>query len=148
MKSAARVVPLLLSFAACGTITDWRELRSAPMKYADCYDGLVFIAQRDGFSADSLACDRGLGTWQSRWRERQIGLGRPGRYRLRAEVLIDEGSDQAGWPIRYVIEQQKVKDLRQSLQPQEGDWSPDGQDREREAILGEKLVRRLAPKST
>jgi hypothetical protein len=81
--------------------------------------------------------------WQSRWRERQIGLGRPGRYRLRAEILIDEGSAADGWPVRYAIEQQKVKDLRQSLQPQERDWSPDGQDREREVIFGEKLVRRL-----
>ncbi len=118
-------------------------MKSAPMKFGECYDGLVFIANRDGFSPDSLACDRGNGVWQSRWRERQIGLGRPGRYRLRAEILIDEGSAADGWPVRYAIEQQKVKDLRQSLQPQERDWSPDGQDREREVIFGEKLVRRL-----
>lgn len=146
MKSAA-VLPLLVSFAACGTVTDWRELRSAPMTFGACYDGLVFIATRDGFTADTLACDRGVGIWQSRWRERQLGLNRPGRYRLRAEVMIDEGSNDSGWPIRYAVEQQKVDDLGRSMQPREEDWSGDGQDREREAILGEKLLRRLAPKS-
>lgn len=117
------------------------------MTFGECYDGLVFIATRDGFAADTLASDRGLGTWHSRWRERELGLGRPGRYRLRAEVMIDEGSTTIGWPIRYAIEQQKVKDLGRSRQPREEDWSDDGQDREREAIFGEKLVRRLAPKA-
>lgn len=143
-----RTVLLLLPFAAlasCGTVTDWREMKSAPMTFGECYDGLEFIAGRDGFTPDPLACDRGVGTWQSRWRERQIGLGRPGRFRLRAEILIDEGSPGDGWPIRFAIDQQKVKDLRKSMQPSEDDWSDDDQDREREAIFGEKLVRRLAP---
>lgn len=116
------------------------------MTFGECYDGLEFIATHDGFGRDTLTSDRGLGTWQSRWRERELGLGRPGRYRLRAEILIDEGSTQTGWPIRYAIDQEKVKDLARSRQPREEDWSTDGQDREREAILGEKLVRRLAPK--
>jgi hypothetical protein len=40
-----------------------------------------------------------------------------------------------------------VKDLGRSRQPREEDWSDDGQDREKESILGEKLVRRLAPKA-
>lgn len=146
MKSAS-LLPLLLCLPACGTVTDWREMRSAPMTFGACYDGLVFIAQRDGFSADSLTTDRGNGSWQSRWRERQIGLGRPGRYRLRAEVMIDEGNDATGWPVRFAVDQQKVKDLTKSLQPREEDWSDDGQDVEREAILGEKLSRRLASKA-
>jgi len=149
MKSALR---LLLSFlvlfvlAGCGTISDWREAKSAPMSLGDCYDGLIFVANSTGFTADVTACDRGLGLWQSRWKLRQLGLNRPGRYRLRAEVMLDEGSTAKGWPIRYVIEQQKVKDLRHSLDPGEDDWSNDGQDRETEAIFGEKLVRRLSPK--
>ena len=147
MKSVLCWLPLAFLLAACGTVTDWRELRSAPMTFGECYDGLVFVAKKDGFAADTMGSDRGLGTWQSRWRERQIGLGRPGRYRLRAEILIDEGSSTAGWPIRYAIEQDKVKDLRKSLQPAEEDWSADGQDREREVIFGEKLVRRLAGKT-
>jgi len=147
MKSAICLLPLFLSFAACGTVTDWRELKSAPMTFGACYDGLTFIATRDGFQIDTLASDRGIGTWQSRWRERQLGLNRPGRYRLRAEVMIEEGSTEAGWPIRYAVEQQQVKDLGRSRQPREEDWSGDGQDRERETIFGEKLVRRLAPKA-
>lgn len=133
-------------FAACGTIIDWREIKSDPMPLAECYDGFVYIADKDGFAADTAACDRGLGTWQSRWRQRQIGLGRAGRYRLRAEILIDEGSTEHGWTIRYAIEQEKVKDLRHSLDPGPSDWSPDGQWGERESLLGEKLARRLTVK--
>lgn len=147
MRTVLLLLPLACAFASCGTVTEWRELKSAPMTFGECYDGLVFIAGKDGFSPDALACDRGMGTWQSRWRERQLGLGRPGRFRLRAEVLIDEGSPEAGWPIRFAIDQEKVKDLRKSMQPTEDDWSDDDQDTEREAILGEKLVRRLAPKA-
>ena len=148
MRSAALLVPLSFVFAGCEVVTNWREIETDPMTFGECYDGLVFIATRDGFTADPMKCDRGVGTWESRWRERQIGLGRPGRFRLRAEVLIDEGTPKEGWPIRFAIDQEKVKDLRKSMQPQEEDWSDDGQDTEREAILGEKLVRRLAPKAT
>ncbi|MEO6597200.1 MAG: hypothetical protein ABIP94_20850 [Planctomycetota bacterium] len=150
MKSATRLVLLAALSAllsACGTVTDWREIKTAPMALGEAYDGLQYIASRDGFTADVTATDRGLGTWQSRWRQRQLGLGRPGRYRLVVEILLDEGSTAAGWPIRYAIRQEKVKDLRYSMDPREEDWSSDGQDSEREAILGEKLVRRLAPGS-
>jgi len=116
------------------------------MTLGQCYDGVVYVATNGGFAADHASCDRGNGVFQSRWRPRQIGLGRPGRYRLRAEVLVDEGSAAAGWPIRYVVEQQKVKDLRRSMEPTEEDWSADYQDREAETIFGEKLARRLSPK--
>ena len=78
---------------------------------------------------------------------RQLGLNRPGRYRLRAEVLFDEGSPDKGWPVRFVVEQQKVKDLRRSMEPAEEDWSSDYQDREAETILGERLSRRLSSKT-
>lgn len=133
-------------FASCGITHDWRELQTAPMTFGECYDGLLFLAKNDGFTIDAAASDRGLGTLQSRWRHRQLGLNRPGRYRLIAEVMIDEGSAQQGWPVRYVIMQEKVKDLRKSMEPQESDWSGDGQDRERETIFGERLVRRLGQK--
>lgn len=148
MKSARCLSSLLLLLVvpACGTIHEWCELKSAPMTFGECYDGISFVAKNGGFAADVPKCDRGNGTFQSRWRYRQLGLGRPGRYRLIAEVLLDEGSSKDGWPIRYVVEQQKVKDLRNSMEPTENDWSDDGQDRESETIFGEKLSRRLAPK--
>ena len=148
MKSARSLlsIPVLFALCACGTISDWREARSAPMTFGDCFDGLIAIANTSGFTADVSACDRGNGLWQSRWRTRQLERFGYGRYRLRAEVLIDEGSAKTGWPIRYVVEQQRVKDLRNTLDPAEGDWSNDGQDRETEAVFGEKLVRRLCPK--
>jgi hypothetical protein len=136
-------VAVLGLLGACGTVRDWREVKSAPMSLGDCYQGLAFIAQNSGFAADEAACDRGLGIWQSRWKMRQLGLGRPGRYRLRAEVLLDEGSAQKGWPVRFHVEQQKVKELRHSLDPREEDWSGDGQHREMEELFGDKLARRL-----
>ncbi|HZN39648.1 MAG TPA: hypothetical protein VFD82_12640 [Planctomycetota bacterium] len=148
MKSALRWLPLCFLFAGCGTIIDWREVKTDPMTIAECYDGFVYIAGKDGFAADTAACDRGLGTWQSRWRQRALPLGRPQRYRLRGEILLDEGSAEHGWTIRYAIEQEKVKDLRHSQNPGPSDWSPDGQDGEREATLGEKLARRLTVKKT
>jgi hypothetical protein len=136
--------PLL--FVACGTVHDWRELRTDPMTLAEAYEGIAFVASGDGFLNDASVSDRGLGTWQSRWKQRTLENRHPGRFRLRAEVLLDQGSAANGWPIRYAILQQTVKDLRRSVTPQEDDWSNNGQDREREAILGEKLFRRLAPK--
>jgi hypothetical protein len=136
-----------LLLAACGSVRDWRELRTDPMTLAEAYDGLVFVASGDGFLNDASASDRGLGIWQSRWKQRTLDDRHPGRFRLRAELLPELGSAGTGWPIRYVVEQQKVKDLRRSVSPQEDDWSSNGQDREREAILGEKLFRRLAPKA-
>lgn len=142
MKSAF-LLPFFL-LASCSMVKDWREIRTAPMSYGQCFDGLSYVANGDGFTADLIESDRGLGIYQSRWRQLPLALNRPGRYRLYAEVLLDEGSATAGWTIRYVIEQQKVKDLRKSLEPQEDDWSDDGQNRERETIFGEKLVRRLA----
>jgi hypothetical protein len=140
---------LLLSLtflASCTNITEWREMRTAPMKYAECYDGVVDIATHNGFTADTTISDRGLGVWQSRWRERVAdNAGRSGRYRLRAEVMMEEGSTTSGWPLRFAIEQQKVKDLRKSMDPTEDDWSDDGQYGDREVILAEQLVRRLVP---
>ncbi len=122
-------------------------MKSEPMTFGECYDGVEFLATRDGFTPDPLVCDRGVGMWQSRWRERQIGLGRAGRFRLKAEVLIDEGSADAGWVVRFAVQQQKVKDLGKSMNPTEDDWSEDGQDSEREVIFGQKLARRLAVKA-
>lgn len=138
---------LLALCAACGTVRDWRELKTEPMTLGACYDGFEFVATGGGFVVDTSVSDRGLGTWLSRWRHREKERNFPIRNRLRAEILIDEGSPDAGWTIRYVIEQEKVKDLRRHNEPREADWSADGQDREGEVILGERLVRRLAPKS-
>ena len=140
---AATLLSLLL--AACGSVREWREMRTDPMTIGECYNGFHFIATNDGFRVDTSKTDRGLGIWQSRWRmrdgERHFRL----RFRLKAEILVDDGSTETGWPIRYVIEQEKVEDLRRYASPREEDWSAAGQDAEREVILGEKLVRRLAP---
>ena len=143
----ARSILVLPFLCIACTVRDWRELRTAPMPLGECYDGLDYIATKDGFVDDPSVSDRGFGIWQSRWRPRVVERGFPARYRLRAEVLVDEGTAATGWPIRFAVDQEKVKDLRRATQPREEDWSADGQDKEREAILGDKLMRRLAPKA-
>lgn len=149
MKLAPRLSLLLLSLlASCGTIRQWRELKTEPMTIGQAYQGFVDIATaRDGWRVDESATDRGNGLWQSRWRKREMERNFPIRNRLVMEILIDEGSREEGWWLRYRIEQEKVKDLRRHSQPREQDWSPNGQDSEGESILGERLVRRLAPES-
>lgn len=143
MRASLLLVSALPFLASCGTVHDWKELETAPMTYGECYEGLLFIAKNDGFAVDVHGSDRGMGTLQSKWRMRQLSLGRPGRYRLVAEIDVDKGSAQAGWLVRFAIEQQLVKDLRRSNTPEEKDWSKNGQDGEREAIFGEKLQRRI-----
>jgi hypothetical protein len=70
----------------------------------------------------------------------------PARYRLLAEIDLEQGSSAKGWLVRFAIDQEVVKDLRRSIEPREEDWSRAGQDQESEAILNEALLRRLAPR--
>jgi hypothetical protein len=136
------VLPFL--FTSCGLLRSWRELDTSPMTYGECFDGVEHVAKGAGFTSDGSVTDRGLGIWQSRWRYRVLPpVGRPARYRLYLEVLVDEGSPQKGWPIRYAVDQEHVEDLRRSVEPREQDWSVTDQDKETEAILGEMLSRRL-----
>ena len=146
-----KLAPLLLLFsllASCSSVRDWRELETEPMSLGQVWNGFTQIATaRNGWRVDESVTDRGNGLWQSRWKKREMERNFPIRNRLKLEIFLDEGSREKGWLIRYVIEQEKCNDLRRHSNPQEDDWSPDGQDTEGEAILGERLVRRLAPKS-
>jgi len=146
-----KLAPLLLLFsllASCSSVRDWRELETEPMSLGQVWNGFTQIATaRDGWRVDESASDRGNGFWQSRWKKREMERNFPIRNRLKMEIFLDDGSREQGWLIRYVIEQEKCEDLRRHANPQEDDWSADGQDNEGEAILGERLVRRLAPKS-
>ena len=118
------------------------------MSIGEAWNGFVAIATaRDGWRVDESTTDRGNGLWQSRWRKREMERNFPIRNRLKMEILLYDGSREKGWLVRYVIEQEKVKDLRRHSQPREEDWSANGQDEEGESILGARLVRRLAPKS-
>jgi hypothetical protein len=139
----------LLLFAGCTHVRDWREMQTDPMPIGECYEGVSFIANAAGFQADAAASDRGHGIWQSRWRSRTLeGEKRHrARFRLYLEIDVDKGSAIAGWPIRYVIEQQWIEDLRRERSPKDDDWDWKGQDKEAEAIFGERLMRRVAPKS-
>jgi hypothetical protein len=108
---------------------------------------VVHVATGSGLTSDDSVTDRGLGIWQSRWRMRTLPTTRRvARYRLRLEVMLEEGDAKTGWPIRFAVDQEVVKDPRRDLAPRDEDWSRDGQEREKETILGEALARRLAPK--
>jgi hypothetical protein len=138
-------IPLL--FAACENVRHWQEMTTDPMPVGQVFEGIVLVASGDGLTADATETDRGNGVWQSRWRGFIMPLTRhPGRYRLRVEVLLDEGSAATGWPLRFAVDREKVDDLRRSIEPREEDWSAAGQDTEKEALIGDRLARRLAPK--
>jgi len=141
------VLPFL--FASCGLVRDWRELESKPMPIGECFDGVAHCATGMRFTPDDSVTDRGFGVWQSRWRQRvKSPVGHPARYRLRVEILVDDGSARTGWPLRFAIDQEWIDDLRRANSPEEQDWSSDGQDRELEAIFGEALRRKLAPQAS
>ncbi|MCA8976910.1 MAG: hypothetical protein KDC98_19460 [Planctomycetes bacterium] len=147
MKSARLSLLALLTFTSCGVVHEWNEVQSVPMTLADCYDGIVDTATTVGLVPDISVCDRGLAIWQSKWREvslRPFGLG---RFRLRAEVLLEEGSAERGWVVQFAFEREKVGDPRRERSPIEEDWQADGQDREKEALFGERLRRRVGVKT-
>lgn len=144
MKSLSRLgLFVLLALSTACSSFEWREYRSGPATQAEVYDAIDFLARTDGFGP-STESDRGLAIWVSRWRVQQIGLGRPGRLKLRAEIVLDQSDPKEGFLVRYRIERQTVKDLGKSLEPQEKDWDDDGQDGEREALFGERLRRKLS----
>ena len=145
MKRALSIV-LFSLLASCGSFHSWRELQTEPMSLGEAWQGWVdIVTSRDGWVVDHSSTDRGNGVWQSRWKRRETERNFPVRSRLVMEVLIDDGSRTEGWLIRYAIEQEICEDLRRHQEPAEEDWSSYGQNAEVEAVLGERLVRRLAP---
>jgi hypothetical protein len=139
-KSAAAL--LLACLPACGTSHDWRVIDAPAHSFATVYDAVGELAVSDGFRPDPAVCDRGLGIWQSRWRNRTLGLGRAGRSRLHAEIQKPR-EDFKGWQLRFYVEAELVQDLDRALDPNEGDWSSAGQDGEREMIFAERVRSRL-----
>ncbi len=132
----------LLGLAACHTGPDWQEMPVSKLPMARIYNALETSAQTEGYTPSQPDCDRGLGRYQSRWRQRAGFLGHPCRFRLRAEIEPG-GKIVDGWLVRWCVEQEQVKDLTKSAAPARDDWSKDGQDVEREAILGELLRKQL-----
>lgn len=148
MKVAPCLLLLLPALASCGSVRQWRELKTEPMTRGAAWNRFVeVVTARDSWLSDPSETDRGLGIWQSRWRVREKERNFPIRNRLRAEFLFDYGSDEEGWLLRYVVEQESCDDLRRHSNPREEDWSADGQETELEAILGQRLLRALAPES-
>jgi hypothetical protein len=132
----------VLATGACSTARKWQEMTVGGLNFAQVYDTVESTARTQGFTPSPADCDRGLGTFQTRWREHQIGLDRPGRFRL-VVTIDDRESASKGWLVRWYIEQEKVKDLSRGQRPRDSDWSGDGQDGEREYLFGEQLRRSL-----
>ncbi len=109
------------------------------MRFGRCWEAFAKVAVTGNLPAAGPLHDRGLGTYQSKWRTRYFGLGHPGRYRLQAE--FEEAPDREGaWLIRFFVEQQQVDDLTKSLRPEEDDWEDFGQDKMSERILRARLL--------
>ena len=79
---ARTLVCLCLLLASCGTVREWRYLRSDPMPVGKCYDGIVEIAAGE-FAQDPAESDRGEGRFVSRWRQRVKENRHLARNRLR-----------------------------------------------------------------
>ncbi|HEB52353.1 MAG TPA: hypothetical protein ENI87_03755 [bacterium] len=145
MKRALLLLSLGL-LASCGSVHHWRELQTDAMPLGEAWNGFVeIVTGRNGFATDYAGTDRGNGVWLSRWKRRELAGNYRGRIRLRGEFLVDDGSTQEGWLLRYYIEREKVEDLRRHRDPREEDYSADGQDTQAEEDLYQRLVRRLSP---
>ena len=111
-------IVLFSLLASCGTFRNWRELQTEPMSLGEAWQGWVdIVTSRDGWVVDHSATDRGNGLWQSRWKRREIDRNFPVRSRLCMEILVDDGSRNDGWIVRYVIEQEICEDLRRHQDP-------------------------------
>jgi len=133
----------VLALASCGTQREFREVTIGPAKFREVYDAIDHVARTDGFLLDPSESDAGYGTWQSRWRNVTLRLGRSGRYRLRAEIQDDKDLRKGYFMVLYCVEKQEVKDLSRADRHTEDDWSPTGQDADREQIFRERLVRQV-----
>lgn len=139
---AVLLLPVLL-LASCGTQREFREVSVGPAKFREVYDAIDRVARTDGFLLDGSESDAGYGIWQSRWRNVTLRLGRAGRYRLRAEIQDDKDLRKDHFQVLYCVEKQEVKDLARADRHTEDDWTPTGQDGDREEIFRERLVRQL-----
>lgn len=136
----------LLVLPACGTYHRWQEIETAPMPQAELFDAIEYIAVKNGYTPDIGECDRGLGHYQSRWRQSHQWVGRPVRYRLMVDVDYENLLPNDGYLVRYAVERQKIGNPARSMDPREEDWSNDGQEAEAEYLFGTSLQLRLTGK--
>ena len=143
MTMLRSALPLLMVlFASCGTHFEYAELRVGDVPFARVWEGLDYVCRTDGFRVDSAASDRGLGIYETRWRERTLALGHAGRRRLHAEIN-DDHQVENGLMVRFYVEQQRVHELTRALRFVEDDWADAGQDTGYQRIFGERLRHRL-----
>ncbi len=144
-----RLLPILLlsmlTVSCASSRRDWRELALPDVPLQDAWGTFERYARQTGHPAEPQETDRGLRIYVSKWSTRPMSIGRRGgmggRTRLRAEFVplaesrAHAGESLAGWLIRFCIERQTVKDMARTMQPDEDDWSYEGQDTDLERQL-------------
>ena len=104
------------------------------MAFEDVWRGVSRSAFANYYEEDPLECDRGLGVFSTRWHSLAGGFRRSKRTRLHVEIGRAP-EDKPGWLVRFYVERQTVHDMASEEQPDEGDWSSDGQEAGMEQTL-------------
>lgn len=131
---------LALCAAACSSPPS-RAVVQVNRGFGELWDGFVAIAERQGYMMDRRDSDRGLRVFVSHWRENPAPFGMGSRTRLHGEFERPEDGSP-GWQLRFYVQRQVVKDMRPGFEPNDDDWSDNGQDRTREdVILGQLRLR-------
>lgn len=124
------LVALLL--ASCASPVRWREVEH-DAAFESMWNQLVRTATRSGYPANNNETDFGLKQYVSQWRSTPAPFRQGRRTRLHAE--FERLDEKPGWRIRFYMEQQKVTDIAIGFEPEEDDWSDNGQDPGKEDVL-------------
>ena len=128
-------VLFLLLAASCATKrAEWRDFTTPVVPFEEAWTAVLDKATLNGFVSEIAgdeSTDRGLRVFHSRWIAREYGFRMSKRRRLHVE-FASSTAQPGGWVIRYRVEQQQISDIARSMNPEEDDWKPDGQDRDAE----------------
>lgn len=113
------------------------------MAFEQVWSEVQAVAALHGYQRDPKVTDDGLRIYQSKWKTRTFGFGNTERTRVRAEVERPKDKP-TGWLVRFYVERQTVKDFAKAMDPEEKDWSSNGQHKGVEELMDAQLRRRLA----
>lgn len=147
---------LLQVLGGCTQTLKYRELEVPDRTFGEVWVGMQVVTRKMGYHAKLV--DRGKKVFESSWRTQTRFPRGSVRHRLRAEVerIDPRQPDEPGWRVRCCIERQTVTTVGRSLNPEEDDWEPSGQDLDREerfvallrGELGLKTIEPMKPPTT